>query len=180
MSLSLPSTLTDSELRGAVLRWFYERRRDGTLEIGDLDFSSAETANEFYRIAKQLCDHGLVDLKSIGILGRSIPSMPLPKYSGSIRANGVDVVEGNSRSPISITIDNRNMNVSVSKSQGVQVGSANSQLTVQMSVEQLKNKLVQSPSSKERDEAKGMWNRFFEHPLVCALLGGAVSNFKID
>lgn len=180
MSLSLPTTLSDSELRGRVLRWFYDRRREGTINVGDFNFSDTDTATEFYRIANQLRDHELIALKNISVVGSRVDPMNFPKYSGSISADGVDVVEGNSIPPISITIDNRNMNVNVSNSQGVQVGNSHSQMSVHMSVEQLRTKLSEAPASEKREEAKKLWNRLVEHPLVCALLGGAVSTLKIN
>lgn len=109
--------MTDNELRGAVLRQFYNARREQVfwpLEDGRFGDVPAE---DVLRICTQLAEHALIKWQ--------FDSTRTTGY-GSISAYGVDVVEGMARPAISIQID-QSRNVTVFQSPNAQVGDGNKQ-----------------------------------------------------
>ena len=62
-------------------------------------------------------------------------------------------------------------------SNGIQIGNHNNQ-QLQITIKQLVEKIESSESSEaEKSEAKSLLNNFLCHPLVSAIIGGAMSNF---
>lgn len=84
--------MKDSEIRGIVLRKFYDLRKDNgfyRLDEGDLDHVDDDDYN---RIGRQLGDHGLIEWHT------SLSN----DGSGRITAFGVDVIEGDTASSLPI------------------------------------------------------------------------------
>jgi hypothetical protein len=81
---------------------------------------------------------------------------------------GVDVVEGNVRSPIAITIDRR---VTGSGSSHVQVGDGNVQ-DIHMTADKIVAAINSSTASEaEKEKAKSLLQRVLENPLLSTVTG---------
>jgi len=167
--------MKDTVLRGIVLNEFYSQRRKGSQLWSPAECPSNVESEEFFRIAEQLGENGLIDWEPRLHLGRGPYSLG---GMGRINASGVDVIEGTQSSPISITIDN-SVRVSDSPSAIIQAGNGNSQTVTQdfsTNIEQLFSAVEEADcSASEKEEAKSLLARFLEHPLVNSLVGGVAS-----
>jgi hypothetical protein len=170
--------MKDSELRGLILQKYYEKRREQWSQWKTEDFSDLPDTIEFdavdlYRACDQLAEYGLIDWKPLrGHKNQTVGGV------GKISAAGVDVVEGNSRPPISIVLD-QSHHIAVHHSSNVQVGHGNVQdVTVQ--VEKIIGAIDKSSASEEeKKEAKSLLKKFLEHPLVSSIAGGLASSLKL-
>lgn len=137
--------MTDNEMRGIILKNFYDRRREGYIQPKPQDFDPPIPLEDLYSVCDQLYEYGLITWKSIESMGRCIHG------TGKISARGIDVVEDEGKSsPIKINFQN----ISISKSQGIQIGNHNVQSFIS-SAEQLIHQIDESDSSpKEKQEAK--------------------------
>ena len=91
-----------------------------------------------------------------------------------ISANGVDAVEGNESNKIKLMQSN---NISVSNSSNVVVGD-NNQITINRHISELENFIdCSSGTPEQKAEAKGLLRRFAEHPLLAAVISGAIGTF---
>lgn len=155
--------MNDNELRGKLLKELYENRREPWTQIG-LDHFNDSAAQETVRIAEQLSQHSLIEFK---MLNRHLGGQ------ARITAFGVDVIEGTARSPIAISIGD-SQTINISNSSYVQVGDNNSQ-TINSGVHALIKTINESTASQaEKDEAKSLLKKLLEHPLVSAVVGGAI------
>src|SRR5690554_3576177 len=120
--------MKDSEARGLILQYLYDRRREESVMVNDIDLGNQIIKEDIDRIVKQLYELGLVrgELLMSGYLA-----------DAEITPHGIDVVEGNTKPPIAITMhsDNRQFNIG-SITGNVQVGDFNSQ-QVTMNLQQL-------------------------------------------
>ena len=163
------STMTDNEMRGIVLKAFYNRRRKNWIQwAAEEDKSDLPLEEEdLYRITNQLGEHELIDWKPVGRYGGL----------GKINAFGIDVVEGHATAPISIKID-QSKTYNVSSSHNVQIGDGNIQ-DVKISLEKLIGAINDSTAGEaEKAEAKSRLKKFLEHPLVSSIAGGLISTLK--
>lgn len=157
--------MTDNELRGKILKWFYERRREGIKVPKPDDFNPPIHSDDLYRICDQLAENNLLDWKPVQS-SRS-GSLNTVYGRGKISANGVDVVEETRSSPVAINLQN----ISINQSQGVQIGNQNIQSITTI----IENLIMQIDNSnaKEHDkvEAKSRLKEFLKNPLVTSILG---------
>jgi hypothetical protein len=155
------NSMTDNELRGIILKKFYERRREGNIIPKPEDFDPPILFEDLYRICEQLGDHDLLSWRNEGSPGE------LSFGFGKISAYGVDVIENNEKPPIGINLTN----ISVVHSQGVQIGDSNVQSisnAFDQVISQIENLKV---SDEEKKEAKSKLKSFLEHPLTISVLG---------
>jgi hypothetical protein len=140
------------------------------IKLQPSDFNDQLTPEEILHVSSQLGEHGLIKwVESRGMHG-------LAAGMGTITADGVDVVEGERRSPIAIHIADHSVNVS--GSMGVNVGS-NIQQTLSLHLQQLVREIDNSSApAADRQEAKSRLAKFLEHPLVCGIVGGAVAGLS--
>ena len=100
--------MMDGELRGIVLKKFYElRNQPGTVNVPALP-EMATLDPEPYRIVnicEQLAEHGLINWTST-------ESMTSYGGFGKISASGVDVVEGTAPAPLTVTFNDHSISVS--------------------------------------------------------------------
>ncbi len=151
--------MKDSEIRGLVLRAFYERRHEGFRPWSSSDFPE-RVGNNCFRIAQQLWQQNLLDWRGIENGNGAIVA-----GAGEINANGVDVIEGNTEPPIAITFDYSNT-VNVSGSTNVQIGNNNTN-SAPFSIENFSLVIDQSNfSPSEKAEAKSLWNKVCENKLL--------------
>jgi hypothetical protein len=161
--------MKDTEIRGLLLRKYYERRRNGLVGLTPDDFDGQLSQEEILWVSSQLGEHGLILWKSAES-GRG----PLTGV-GKISASGIDVVEGASQPPIAIHFSNHSVNVTGSI--GVNVGNHNQQ-TISIQLQELVEAIEKGPGSDdEKREAKSRLRVFLEHPLVSALVGAAATVF---
>ncbi|TLD69237.1 hypothetical protein FEM03_19260 [Phragmitibacter flavus] len=162
--------MKDNEIRGLVLDWFYDRRRQQRWELpsaADIGSPSGVTDQNVVLICDQLGQHGLIDWKPIHQLGG------VSFGHGKINANGVDVIEGTVTSPISISMDN-SQNITISNSSNTAISGSNTQantITIQDLISQIQNA---EATWEEKEEAKGLLKRFLSHPLVASVSGSLV------
>lgn len=159
--------MKDKELRGIVLSRFYELRREGTKQVGEMGFEMLPNfadldVSEILRICDQLGKQDLIEWKSLpGPNGQSMGGF------GQISPFGVDVVEGNTPAPIAITFMDNRQNLSIVNSQNVQVGNANVQ-DVNMRIGD--NLMAAIDAAKgtggEKREAKSLLQKALDNPLV--------------
>jgi hypothetical protein len=154
--------MNDSELRGLVLKALYDiRHTDSHSMVPGVPGLPDVNVETLRNIVIQLSDKGLI--KYTGLMGG-------PNIIGraSISAEGVDVVEGNARAPISVTFDH---SVNIHGSQGVQVGGQGNTLNITMDVGKLINAIDGGAGSiQEKEEAKSLLKRLVDNPLVKAAL----------
>ena len=165
--------MKDNELRGLVLRKYYEKRREGWIQWKSEDFADIEEdfdAQDLFRVCDQLGEHGLIEWTNVqDSSGRTLDGR------GRISAYGVDVVEGTQKSPVSIKLDYSQHNISVHSSSNVQVGRGNVQ-GVTIHVQRLAEAISKSDGPPEQKAAaESALAQFLEHPAVTAILGNLSS-----
>jgi hypothetical protein len=164
-------TMKDADIRGIVLKKYYEHRREGYIGLTPLDFDDRLTEADIFHIASQLGEHGLIHWRAVEAIGGDRAG------SGKISAAGIDVVEGTATSRIAIHVDK---SINVSNSTDVQIGSRNKQ-TLHVEIEHLVAAINGSQASAaEKAEAKSLLRKFLEHPLVSTIVGGAINLLKPD
>jgi hypothetical protein len=157
--------MTDSELRGIVLKEFYEKRHVLIdLQISDImAINPNESLTKLANICKQLDEHGLVKWQSMK------SQFDVQGGIGRITARGVDVIEGTVSSPISITFHDKR--ISVRSSSNVQVGNSNNQ-SISLQIDKLIAAVDHSRASDgEKAEAKSLLRAIAGNPLVQSVLG---------
>jgi hypothetical protein len=115
----VPGFMTDGELRGVVLKNFYDfRNKPGIVSLLLLPeiFSIEPDPNRLINIFIQLQEHGLIQ-------GNEMWDLDTRDAAGRITASGVDVVEGTSRPPITVAFHDHG--IVVSQSSNVQIGDSN-------------------------------------------------------
>jgi hypothetical protein len=159
---------TDYEVRGAVLRRFYERRNESHGHYGLLvsDFAGAYSYGELQRICDQLAEKGLISWKQQFTGSGDMVGM------GKLLARGSDVIEGNVESPISINLD---QSVAIHNSQNIAVGNNNTQHWQGHFDALVKAIDASNFSAAEKHEAKSRLNEFLSHPLVAAIVGAVAT-----
>lgn len=153
--------MKDSDARGIVLQRFYDARHEiHSLSLHELTKQVPISFQTLGNICTQLGEHGLIDWEPLKALTGIVGGM------GRITASGVDVVEGNTAPPITVTLHDHS--ISVVGSQNVQIGNANQQ-TVAIEIGRLA-KVIDSmnASDAEKKEAKGIIERITSNPLVVA------------
>jgi len=159
--------MTDTELRSKLLARLYESRSEDYVIVGH-DAENSPNAREEIRIAQQLHEHGLIQLK---VLNRHLGA------TARLTARGVDVMEGNFQPPIAIQVDRR-QTINITESSGFQVGDHNSQ-SISVGIQALLQQIDESSATtEEKAAAKSLVHKLLEHPLVSAIVGGAIGLIK--
>ena len=156
--------MKDSEVRGIILQRLYDIRHSnhGMVDVPDglgvMNIPPTVLGN----CAAQLDEQGLIMFRQV--MGREYRS-----GYGSITAFGVDVVEGNVKPPIAVTIDS---SINVSASQGVQIGGHGNVQNMSFDIEKMIS-MVDSANGTiaEKDEAKSLLKKIAENKIVQGVLG---------
>lgn len=157
--------MKDAEIRGLILRYYYDRRREGWSLPKPEDLGSGLTEQDILHVADQLAEHGLLEWRKLGSHGNLRAGM------GKINAFGVDVVEGDARTELKVEFV-QNKTINITSSTNVVVGDNNA---VSQSVRDLVTAIDSSSGTQEQKaEAKSLLRKFLEHPLVSSVAGGAV------
>jgi hypothetical protein len=171
------NSMKDHELRAVVLQRFYELRGqiNRSWKPEDLGNEAEVAADDFYRTCDQLAEHGLIEWQPIR--GSRIGHLFTRGGLGQITAKGVDVIEGTTQSPISITLDHR-QTVSISGSNNI-VGDHNL-----MNVEEISLAISHSNFSEtEKAEAKSLWQKVSENKILNTVIGsicGAATKHALE
>lgn len=157
--------MKDSEIRGLILRYYYDRRREGWSLPKPEDLGGSITEQDILHVADQLAEHHLLEWRKIGSHGE------LRAGTGKINAFGIDVVEGGTRSELKVELV-QNKTININGSTNVVVGDNNS---VSQSVRDLLTAIESSSGTPEQKaEAKSLLRKFLDHPLLSAVAGGAI------
>ena len=170
--------MTDNELRGRLLEWYYEKRREGGVRPTPDEFDGAIDDLDITRISRQLYEHNLIVASYTAHHRDEGPFGSLRQ--ARISANGIDVIEGEAQAPIAVQIDNRRIEnkqtFNIERSTGIQIGDYNSQEVVG-ALEQVVARINSADVSEaEKKEAKSRLGKFLKHPLVNTVLGEALSH----
>jgi hypothetical protein len=162
--------MTDKELRGLVLQWFYDHRREDLIELNPDALSPAVDQRDIFAICEQLDENGLIKWNGLKRLGGWVAG------AGKITAAGVDAIEEKSSPPaFPMVFPTITQNISVANSQGVQIGNNNT-LTFVEAIDQMIHTIENSNfTMDQKEEAKSRLKAFLSHPLVTAVLGSAVN-----
>lgn len=159
--------MKDTQLRGIILQRYYERRREGWFLPKPEDLGVEVNEQDILAVCDQLGEHNLLEWKVRKDHGVVHAGM------GKITAFGVDVVEGEAVADIKVEFV-QNKTINISGSSNVVVGDNNTQ-TISHHINGLASIIdAADATSEQKDEARGMLRKFLEHPLVVAVVGGAV------
>jgi hypothetical protein len=134
--------MNDAELRGQMLHYFYDNRRQGYTQMLTNEFLDQNTA---FDICRQLSEHGLLNWKPL-------VAQEFRTGMGQITATGIDVVEGTQKPPPSISISLKD----------VQIGKGNIQntnITARDIAVAIDNAKV---DQRTKEEAKSLMNRLLQ------------------
>lgn len=156
--------MTDNELRGIILQKFYERRREFLVSFQPNDFTPPIPYEDLNHICSQLGENGLIIWEG--------PYSGDETGEGKITARGIDVVKTKGiDSPIKIKFQS----ISISQSQGVQIGSNNIQ-SIDNTIGQLILKIEHSQATEEeKQEAKSKLKSLLENPLITSIIGAGIA-----
>ena|ERR1700677_1256481 len=166
--------LKDTELRGVILKKYYDKRRQGlfsweTEDFADLDPTIDIDERDLLCICDQLGENGLIDWH------------PIPGHGGQcsiggvgkITAYGVDVIEGVEESSLQIKLVDSSQHYSITGSSNVQIGNHN-HLENNVTIGQIAEAINKADVPEEqKKEARSILTKALEHPLVSALVGAA-------
>lgn len=157
--------MNDSEIRGLILRYYYDRRRDGWSLPKPEDLGGGLSEEDILHVADQLAEHGLLEWRKLDSHG------DVRAGTGKINAFGVDVVEGGERTELKVEFV-QHKTINISGSTNVVVGDNNA---VSQSVRDLVAAIESSSGTPEQKaQAKSLLRKFLEHPLVSAVAGGTI------
>lgn len=164
--------MKDTEMRAIVLGKFYDNRGQRHWYPTEADIDPPLTLADIDRIADQLQQHGLLDLKSTKNgtgTGRLFHAA-----MGKITASGIDVVEKTAAPPLPMEWVQQK-HVTIVGSSGVVVGD-NNQVTIGQALVTLQQAIETSnASAAEKAEAKSRLRQLLEHPLVAAIAGATAT-----
>lgn len=162
--------MKDTQLRGVILKKYYERRRGKHFTPKPEDFDPPIEIEDILAISDQLGQHLLIEWKALKQFGGIAAGL------GRISAFGIDVVEGEATPDIKVEFV-QNKTINVSSSSNVVVGDHN-QMSVTQHIAELERVINNSGGTPEQKaEAKGLLRLLAEHPLVASVAGGAVGLF---
>lgn len=168
--------MKDSELRGYILQYFYNRRRERELPAPKpADISVDVTEQDILHVCDQLGEKELLDWQSIKSSDYAGDSFL--EGIGKITSYGIDAVEGKPTPDIKVEFvqHTNNSTVNINNSANVIAGNSitgdNNTLTLS-GLEKAIDSADATPQEKE--QAKTLYRKFLEHPLVSAIVGGAV------
>jgi hypothetical protein len=165
--------MKDSELRGYILQYFYDRRRDG-LSLSPpkpADLGVEVTEKDILYVCDQLGEQNYLEWKATKSNYKSSGAI-LNGY-GMINTFGINVVEGNVTPAIKVEfVQHNNNSVTITGSTNVNniIGS-NNKLTLSELAKAIESA---DATPKEKEEAKTLLQKFLDHSLVSAIVGGAV------
>jgi hypothetical protein len=161
--------MTDGELRGKLLKRFYDVRHNG----GPVQLSAVsswvfdEPVDRVANICEQLAELQLLNWQKADNLAQR-------NGLGRISAHGVDVIEGRASAPKGVTVNDHS--VHIHGSSNVQVGSGNT-LHANTTIGKLISAVDHSQASdSEKAEAKSLLQRMSENRLVTTVLATFLSS----
>jgi hypothetical protein len=159
---SMPALVKDADRRAVILRKFYDERHIRSWVGFPAEPNASQedkliTANICY----QLYESGLIEWRTPSSDRR--PMRGLPEGMGRITNLGVDVIEGNTKAPIAISIDR---SISVSGSTLVQIGDRNTQ-DIRVNADKIVAAINQSTATlTEKEDAKSLLQKILLNPLL--------------
>jgi hypothetical protein len=153
--------IKDADRRALVLRRLYDERHVHDWTGFPLDPAAPQDEQIIAaNICAQLQQFGLVEWKSV------------PGFAGGwarITGPGIDVVEGNAKSPIAITTIDKS--VTITGSRHLQIGDGNVQ-DINMNADKIVAGINSSTATEaEKEKAKSLLQQFLENPLLSTVIG---------
>lgn len=155
----MAAPVKDADRRAVILQKLYDERHTQKWIRLPLkaDNTQAEQIIEF-NICNQLRQSGLIEFQSYHDNRGDVQITNL----------GVDVMEGNIKAPIAISIDRI---ISVSKSTLVQIGNENTQ-DIRIDADKIVAAIDRSTATlTEKGDAKTLFQKILENPLLSKILG---------
>ena len=166
--------MKDTELRGLILQYYYERRREGSSLPAPkpVDLGVEVDEQDVLQVCDQLGEHNL--LKWTASKSATADSFGKIIFGlGKINANGIDVIEGEATPDIKVKfVQHNNNTVTITGSTGVNniIGSNNT-LTLPELVKAIESA---DATPQDKEEAKTLLRKFLDHPVASAIAGKAV------
>lgn len=168
--------MKDSELRGFVLKFLYDHRRDSFIAFGGVQGAAPIPYDidqrDWFRACKQLAEHNLINWEAGE---RDASTGELWYCVVEINAFGTQVIEGDAKSPISVVVD-QSQQIQVTGSQGVQISGAYSsqQQTISDAFDKVITALDNATVSEgEKKEVRSLLLKVLESKAFAAALGPA-------
>jgi hypothetical protein len=170
--------MKDSEVRGRVLRFLYENRREAFIAFGPIqrgcEIPSDIELKDWLRACQQLADYNLItwhpleDHTGMGLLGGV----------AAINGFGTDVIEGEVAAPIPIQVVDQRQQITVSDSHGVQIAGANS--SQQQSVTEALDAVISAidkaaVSEPEKEKTRSLLLKVLDSKAAAAVLGAGAN-----
>ncbi|CAK8716865.1 hypothetical protein GCAAIG_06275 [Candidatus Electronema halotolerans] len=164
--------MRDSELRGYILQYFYERRREHSLPSPkSVELGVEVTEQDILQICDQLSEKNLLDWQPIksGLKHSEFTF----QGTGRISTLGIDVVEGAVNPVINVEFNrHRNTESATGSKGGDHITCNNNRLTFLWLIKAIESS---DATPQEKEEAKTLFRNFFEHPLVSKIAENAVA-----
>jgi hypothetical protein len=148
----------DADRRAVILQKLYAKRHAQSWVGLPLEAHTQEEQIIEFNICNQLHQSGLIEFK------------PMNPYGGAAQISnlGVDVIEGNAKPPIAISIDR---SISVSGSTFVQIGNDNTQ-DIRIDADKIVAAINHAAAtSTEKEDAKTLFQKVLENPLLSKIFG---------
>ena len=166
--------MKDSELRGCVLQFLYERRDEDVTFGGDgsaIPSIPGSTARDWIRVCRQLGEKNLIDWDETSFYVNG--GEQVLEGTARINADGVDVIEGEAEPPMAVRID-QSQTIHVTGSKGVQIAGANSrqQQTVTDCFEEIISAFAKAPVSEtDKQATRSLLLQILDSKVAAAVLG---------
>jgi hypothetical protein len=167
--------MKDNEIRGIVLKHFYEKKDQHSLTIRLDDFEEKFSQETLSRICRHLDQTHLIEnwcsnnnIVNTNEIGR-----------GRISPKGIDIVEGKEEPSLSINFTNnkKTYNQTIFGSNNSTLAGENNSQNINSSINDILNYINNSTiSENERNEAKLQFSKFLKHPAVIAIFSSVFSS----
>lgn len=163
--------MTDQQHRAEILRWFYDHREDDRVQ--QIRFKGADKVAQA-RACAHLKQQNLIKWAPLH-QSEADGTIVVAGGKGCITAWGVNEIELPDKTALNPIVNDNQLHVHISHSNGFQVGHTNSQEIGSLSINQLAKLIEESETDQSsKDEAKTLLGRFLDHPLVGSILQGAI------
>src|SRR6266436_6961310 len=169
--------MKDSVVRGCLLQFLYERRREGFIPFGHAEQAVPPPAGisrrDWLRAVAQLSEYRLIDWTPL----KDQSGMGLLSGFAKINDFGVKVLEGGVASPVSISID-ESRRTTVRRQQPAPIGASTpQQQVITEALEKVITAINQADvSEREKNEAKSLLRKLLGNKAAASVLGAGAQS----
>lgn len=169
--------MKDSVVRGCLLQFLYERRREGSIPFGRLEQAvpppGGISHRDWLRAVAQLSDYGLIDWSPV----QDKSGMGLLSGFAKINDFGVKVLEAGASPPIQISIDERLRTTGLLEKQKTSTTSATPQQMTTDALEKVITAINQADASElEKNELKSSLRELLGSEAAAKVLGAGAQS----